>query len=426
MVNQIGPSGANMGGTLKPWGERKQTTAQVLKQVNPLLTRIPGIDASAYIPDIVSYGEQGADITYNFMTAREYKDLLPSIDAMIEKLKAYPGLQDVQTNLKYNAQEYAITINRDLAAELGVNIQDVADTVSAMMSGNHWSDVQSGNRSYEVIVQMQRQDLQNFNGINKLYVRSSAPNDNGSTMIPLASLIKVSPTIRQGSLTHFNRMRSGYITARLAPGYTESDAVNYIQKITPSVVTPDIRTSFSGKAMQYIQSAGSMIGLVVMAFIFIYLVLAAQFGSFLDPLIILIAVPFSIVGALLFLKIGGGTFNLYSQIGVVTLIGLISKHGILITQFINDLRRQGHDLRSAILEGATIRLRPVLMTTAAMVFGTLPLALASGPGSVGRHQIGLVIIGGLLCGTFFSLVVVPVVYSFVGSLKRVQAPLVSE
>ncbi len=426
VVNQIGSGGANIGASLKPWGERKQTTAELLKKINPLIARIPGVDASAFIPDIVSYGEQGSDLTYNFLTARDYKDLLPSIDATLAKLKAYPGVQDVQTNLKYNAEEYAITIDRDLAAELGVNIQDVADTVSAMMSGNHWSDVQSGNRSYQVIVQMQRKDLQNFNGINKLYVRSAADRDGKSTMIPVASLVKLTPTIRQGSLTHFNRMRSGYINARLAPGYTESDVVSYVQRIAPTVLTPDIRTAFSGKAEQFLQSSGSMLGLVMMSFIFIYLVLAAQFGSFLDPLIILIAVPFSIVGALLFLKIGGGTFNLYSQIGVITLIGLISKHGILITQFINDMRRQGHDLRSAIMEGATIRLRPILMTTAAMVFGTLPLALASGPGSVGRYQIGLVIIGGLLCGTFFSLVVVPVMYSFVGGLKRIQTPLVSE
>lgn len=421
VLNQITTGGANMGGTLEPWGKRKTTTQELLTKLNPLLARVPGVDASAFIPDVVNYGEQGADISYNFMTARDYEDLLPSIDAMMTKLKAYPGVQDVQTNLKYNSQEYAITLYRDLAAELGVNIQDVADTVSAMMSGNHWSDVQSGNRSYQVIVQMQEQDLKNFNGIKKLYVRSAADSAGTTHMIPVSSLIKLNPTIRQGSLTHFNRMRSGYITARVAPGYTESDVIKYIDSIAPQVMTPDIRTAYSGKAQQFLESSGKMAGLVLMSFVFIYLVLAAQFGSFLDPLIILIAVPFSMVGGLLFLKIGGGTFNLYSQIGLVTLIGLISKHGILITQFINELRKQGHDMRSAILEGATIRLRPILMTTAAMVFGTLPLAMATGPGSIGRHQIGWVIIGGLLCGTFFSLVVVPVMYQFLGGLKRMKA-----
>jgi multidrug efflux pump subunit AcrB len=183
-------------------------------------------------------------------------------------------------------------------------------------------------------------------------------------------------------------------------------------------LTRDTRAAFSGKAKQFIESSGGMVGLVVMAFVFIYLVLSAQFGSFLDPFIILFAVPFSMVGALLFLKLGGGTFNLYSQIGIVTLIGLISKHGILITQFINQLRRDGETMTAAIISGASIRLRPILMTTAAMVFGTLPLMLASGPGSIGRQQIGLVVVGGLICGTFFSLVVVPIIYSILGRWKR--------
>jgi multidrug efflux pump len=418
VVNSIGTTSANVAATLTPWGTRKKTTADVIAEMNPRLAKIPGIDANAYIPDLVSYGEQGADITYYIMTPDSYKDLLGPIDHLLTALKKYPGVEDVQTNLKFNSQEYEISINRDLAAVLGINIQDIADTVHAMMSGNHWSDVQSGNRSYEVIVQMEEQDLKNFSGIKQLYVRA-APDANGiSQMIPISSLIKLTPTIRQGSLTHFNRMRAGYITARVAPGYTESNAISYIKKITPDILTSDTRGSFSGKAEQFIQSAGSMEGILIMSFLFIYLVLSAQFGSFIDPLIILFAVPFSMVGALLFLKLAGGTFNLYSQIGVVTLIGLISKHGILITQFINELRSQGKDIRTAIVEGATMRLRPILMTTAAMVFGTLPLALATGPGSVGRHQIGWVIIGGLLCGTFFSLVVVPVMYSYLGALKR--------
>jgi multidrug efflux pump subunit AcrB len=174
---------------------------------------------------------------------------------------------------------------------------------------------------------------------------------------------------------------------------------------------------YSGKAEQFIESAGAMTQIVILAFIFIYLVLSAQFGSFIDPFIILFAVPFSIVGAMFFLWLTGGSMNLYSEIGMVTLIGLISKHGILITQFINQLRKNGKSVLDAILEGATIRLRPILMTTAAMVFGTLPLAFASGAGSEGRHQIGWVIVGGLLCGTFFSLVVVPMMYSALSRFK---------
>jgi hydrophobe/amphiphile efflux-1 (HAE1) family protein len=418
VINQINNRSASLMVTLKPWGQRTRSTQEIIQEINPQLKKIPGIDANASMPDIVSYGEQGADVTYNVMTARDYSDLLGPIDKMIAALRQYPGAENVHTNLKFDAQKFEITVDRDLAAVMGVNIQDLADTVSAMMSGNHWSDVQSGKRSYEVIVQMQKKDLMNFGGLNKLYVRGQAADTGDATMVPISSLIALSPIIRQGSLTHFNRMRSGYITASVAPGYTESNVIDYMEKMQPDVLTRDTRAAFSGKAKQFIESSGGMVGLVVMAFVFIYLVLSAQFGSFLDPFIILFAVPFSMVGALLFLKLGGGTFNLYSQIGIVTLIGLISKHGILITQFINQLRRDGETMTAAIISGASIRLRPILMTTAAMVFGTLPLMLASGPGSIGRQQIGLVVVGGLICGTFFSLVVVPIIYSILGRWKR--------
>ena len=277
---------------------------------------------------------------------------------------------------------------------------------------------------------MEKKYLSNFSALNKLYVRSSATSATTSTaatptgtmgnMIPVASLIKLTPLVGQGSLTHYNRFRSGAISARLAPGYSESQAINYIKAHVNGVLKPGISYAFSGKSQQFLQSAGSIVGIMVMSLIFIYLVLAAQFGSFIDPFVILLAVPLCIVGALLSLKISGGTLSIYSQIGLVTLIGLISKHGILITQFINDLRKQGLSMHEAIMKGTAIRLRPILMTTFAMVFGALPLALASGPGAVGRHQIGWVIVGGLIFGTFFSLIVVPIAYSYLGKFKRIK------
>jgi len=432
VMTQVWGGGTNINVTLKPWGERKITTLQVIQQLNPQLAKIPGVDATAFVPDIVDYGLQGSDINLNFMTSEgSYTDLLGPINKMMRILKNYPGLIDVQTNLKFNTQQYGITINRDLAAVLGVNIQDIADTVSAMMSGIHWTDVQAGNKSYQVIVQMEKKYLQNFDALQKLYVRSSVDVDNSNSttasltntankMIPVASLIKLTPTVGQGTLTHYDRFRSGGISARLAPGYSESQAINYVKSHVQGVLTPGVSYEFSGKSKQFLDSSGSIIGIIIMSFIFIYLVLSAQFGSFIDPFVILLAVPLCIVGALFFLKITGGTLSIYSQIGLVTLIGLISKHGILITQFINDLRKKGMDMHEAIIKGTTIRLRPVLMTTSAMVFGALPLALASGPGAVGRNQIGWVIVGGLIFGTLFSLIVVPIAYSYLGKFKRIK------
>nr|MCH9770635.1 efflux RND transporter permease subunit [Gammaproteobacteria bacterium] len=292
----------------------------------------------------------------------------------------------------------------------------------------HWTDVQSGSRSFPVMVQMQRKDFNKLDAIKQLYVPATAaanlkvPDTSSAAvaqgMVPLTSLVKLAPQISQDTLYHFNRLRSGTITATLAPGYTESEALKYIQAKIPGVIKSNVHVSYSGKALEYIESAGSMTVILLLSFVFIYLVLSAQFGSFIDPFVILLAVPLSLVGGLLSLYLSGGTLNLYSEIGLVTLVGMISKHGILITQFINDLRHQGKSIQEAIITGAAVRLRPILMTTAAMVFGTIPLAFASGPGSVGRHDIGWVIVGGLLLGTFFSLIVVPIAYSYLGKFRQ--------
>ena len=430
---QVGVGSTTLRVEMKPWGkERHVPTQQVVNTLNQEFKNVPGVTATASIPDVVDYGEQGSDIDLNFLTTQDYDTLLDPMNKLVGILRNYPGLINVQSNLKFDSQQYAISFNRALAATVGVSLQDIADTVHALMSGIHWTDVTSGSQSYQVLVQMERSYLKNLAAVDSIYVPSKVPagsvvSSDGSpsgfsNMIPLSSLVTLTPTIGQGTLRHFDRMRSGTITALLAPGYTESQAINYINSKLPQVKKMDVRTAYSGKAQQFIDSAGSMAGIMVLAFIFIYLVLSAQFGSFIDPFIILLAVPLSMVGALFSLWLAGGTFNLYSQIGLVTLVGMISKHGILITQFINELRAEGLGMREAIIEGAMIRLRPVLMTTCAMIFGSLPLALASGPGSVGREQIGWTIVGGLFFGTFFSLVVVPIAYSYLGKFKKIKSP----
>ena len=417
VISQVSTSSANIRVALKPWRERKKTTEQVVADLNSKLLAIPGVDATAYAPDIINYGLGGNDIDLNFTITGDYMDLLEPVNKMVRILKQYPGVTDVHTNLKYNTQQYAITIKRDLAAVLGVTIQDIADTVSLMMSGNHWTDVQVGNKNYEVIIQMQKDDLSNFNALRKLYVRNSTSSSK-KNMIPISSLINLIPTLGQGNFTHYDRFRSGTVSARLSPGYSESQVINYIKLYLPFVLTSNVHAVFSGKAAQFLESSQSIISIIVMSFVCIYLVLSAQFGSFVDPLIILLVVPLSIVGGLLSLKLTGGTLSIYSQIGLVTLIGMISKHGILVTHFINNLRKQGIAIQDAIIGGAMIRLRPILMTTMTMMFSALPLALATGPGSISRHQIGWVIVGGLLFGTFFSLIIVSIAYSYFARFKK--------
>lgn len=425
VVTQLSSASSNIYVYLKPWNERSVSTQDLVAQINPKLAAIPGINAYAYIPDIVSYGEEGSDITLNFMTTQDYSTLFGPLQEMLKDLQGYPGIVDLQSSLKYDSQEYAMSIDRELASSLGVDIQDIADTVKTMMSGIHNGDIRTGSNSYEVVVQMNKKYLMSFDALEHIYVNAASQTNTGVRnpsnikMIPLSSLIKLTPQIGQGSLYHFDRLRAGTISGMLASGYTESQVLAEINKYIPSVVNQNVRTAYSGKAQQFMDSAGSMYGIMLLSFVFIYLVLSAQFGSFIDPFIILLAVPLSLVGAIFSLWIGGGTFNLYSQIGLVTLVGLVSKHGILITEFTNQLRQQGVAFHDAIIQGAMMRLRPILMTTVAMVVGSIPLAIATGPGSIGRHQIGWVIVGGLIFGTFFSLIVVPVAYSYLGRFKTI-------
>lgn len=419
---------------LKPWRQRKLSAAQLVAKLNPLLARIPGLTATAKVPGVVNYGEQGSDISLNLMTAGGYAALLGPVNKVLAKVKQYPGLIDVKTNLTFDAQQYAITINRNLAGNLGVNLQDIADTIDTMMAGTHWSDVQSGKNTYPVMVQMNKKDLVDFSAIKKLYVRSSnAPSlmqfknidpklipPTFGGLVPVSALVKLTPQVGQNSYTHYNRFRTGVISGTLAPGVAEGEAVKKVQEIVKDTLGPGASYAFSGKAAEYLGSQGSILGIFVLSVVFIYLVLAAQFGSFWDPLTILLAVPLSLVGALFVLKLMGATLSIYSEIGLVTLVGLIAKHGILITQFANDLRHTGKELHASIREAAATRLRPILMTTMAMIMGALPLALAVGPGSIGRMQIGWVIVSGLFFGTFFSLVVVPVMYSYFGRFRKIK------
>ena len=288
---------------------------------------------------------------------------------------------------------------------MGVSLQDVADTISTLMAGKHITDVQKNDQTYQVLVQMNMKDLSSFQGLNNIYVRSQ----NGE-MVPLSNLVTFKRAVQLSNLYHSNRMRSADITADLAPHYDMGTVVNYMRSVLDTNLSPTEQYGWGGRIQAFLDSSGVMLNLFALSILFIYLVLAAQFESFVDPLIILLTVPLCIVGAMATLMVTGGSLNLFTDIGLITPVGLISKRGILITQFANVRLQQGDSLLEAITNASVTRLRPILMTTSAMVLGALPLALATGPGSVSHRQIGWVIVGGMLLGTFFSLIVVPVAY----------------
>ncbi len=406
---------------LKPWSERDKSQQQITQDFNKQLKKIPGIRAYTITPSAFGgHNRSGGNVRLVLMSTESYPQLYALSQHFVQLINEYPGLTDVESDLKMDSQEFSIHVNRNLAAALGVNMADIGNTIATMLGGTKASTFQFGDYDYNVMVQMRRDKRRDLNVIKQLYVQ----NDKG-TMIPLSSLVTIKATVGPLELPHFNRMRSTIISAQLTNGYSLGDAVSFLQTLAKNNLPRDAKYAFYGSAKQLLDSKSTMLFAFMLAIVFIYLVLAAQFESFVDPFIILFSVPLSIVGALVALKLTGKSLNIYSEIGLVTLIGLVTKHGILITEFANQLRRQGLAMRDAIIKSASLRLRPILMTTAAMVIGALPLALASGAGANGRQAIGWVIVGGMLFGTFFSLFVVPVAYSLL-SRKVVLDHKISE
>jgi multidrug efflux pump len=398
--------------TLIPFNHRDLSTQEVIDKIRPLMNAVPGITVIPNIPDPVRYSQEttGNDVQFQVITLGSYESLEKTIQKIEKALRADPvlgkALSNINTNLKFNNQVYEVSFNRERAAAYNVSLQDVAAAVSTLMSGSHTTDVFAGNQSYPVLLQMNMTDLQSFMGLNRIYVRSSV-----GAMVPLSNLIYLSPNTRQNSMTRFDRMNAATVSADMIPGMGAKEVISRVQSLLKPILEPTEGFAFTGRLEAFMESSGILIGLFLMSLVFIYLVLAAQFESFIDPFIILLSVPLSIIGAIGTLKVTGGSINLYTEIGLITLVGLISKHGILITQFAN-VRFFEHreSLLDAVVNAAVIRLRPIAMTSLAMLLGSLPLVFASGPGSISHNQIGWTLVGGLFFGSFFSLIVVPVAY----------------
>lgn len=413
----------------KPWQQRKLSTGDIMENVLNKLNQVPGVLVTAEQPDPVSMGNDtgGQAVQIHVMTLTgSYLQLQKTIDKIIQIIRKYPGMTGVKTDLKFDNQVYEIQFKRNAAAAFGVSLQDIADTVSMLFSGKHVTNIEHNGQLYYVKAQMQMKDLATFSSLSKIYVRSSATEAQpvGSTLppqavlVPLSNLISMTTAVRQNNLYRYNRMDSAKITASIVPGYGLGEVVNYLNTTLAKSMPKTESYAFGGRIDAFLTSNGVMLKLFGLSVIFIYLVLAAQFESFVDPFIILLTVPLCIVAAIATLYVTGGSLNLYTNIGLITLVGLITKHGILLTQFANQRLKAGDDLINAILNGAEVRLRPILMTTFAMVLGALPLAFATGPGSVSHSQIGWVIVGGMVFGTFFSLVIVPVAYSYLAPLDH--------
>jgi len=316
----------------------------------------------------------------------------------------------VSTDLYYDSPKYNVVVDRDKAAALGITMRQLGSDLGTMLGGNFVNRFSIQGRSYKVIPQVVRSERYNPDQLENYYTRTAS-----GELVPMSSLVKLERSVEPRLLKRFQQLNSAGILGATVPGVTTGQAIKFLQDKADEILPPEYSVDYKGQSRQFIQEGSTLVTTFFFAIIIIFLVLAAQFESFRDPLIILVTVPMSVAGALVFLTLGLTTVNIYTQVGLITLIGLIAKHGILIVEFANQLQREeGKSKREAIEMASGLRLRPILMTTASTVFGVVPLIIATGAGAEARFSIGLVIAAGMSIGTLFTLFVVPAMYMLLG------------
>ena len=388
------------------WEDRNRTTMDIARELQPKFGGLPGVTVFTITPPSLGQGFRERPVNFVIQTSDSYQNLSAVARQMMEEIAKNPGIVSPDIDLRLNKPELRIEVVRDKAADLGVSVEVVAKAIETVLGGRNVTRYKRDAEQYDVIVQTEARGRTTPEDIERIYVRGR--ND---TMIPLSALVKVRESVSPRELNHFGQRRSVSITASLAPDYSLGEALKFMDATAAKVLKTGYTTDLNGTSREFKNSQGALIVVFVLALVFIFLVLAAQFESFVDPLVIMLSVPLSMIGALLALKWSGGSINVYSQIGLITLVGLITKHGILIVEFTNQLRAQGMDMVDALIKASSQRLRPILMTTGAMVLGAVPLALATGAGAESRIQIGWVIVGGMSLGTLLTIFVVPTMYT---------------
>ncbi|MDB5979666.1 MAG: acrB [Pseudomonas sp.] len=399
---------------LKPWNERSRTQMEILPELQAKLATVPGLQVFGFnLPALPGTGE-GLPFQFVINTPNDYASLLQVAERVKKRAMESGKFAFVDIDLAFDKPEVVVDIDRAKAAQMGVSMQDLGSTLATLLGEAEINRFTIEGRSYKVIAQVERPYRDNPQWLNNYYVRNTQ-----GALLPLSTLIKVSDRAKPRELNQFQQLNSAIISG--FPTVSMGEAIDTVKQITSEEAPPGFAYDYAGGARQYVQEGGALWVTFGLALAIIFLVLAAQFESYRDALVILVTVPLSICGALIPLFLGLSTMNIYTQVGLVTLIGLISKHGILIVEFANQLRRdKGLSIREAIEEAAAIRLRPVLMTTAAMVFGMVPLILATGAGAVSRFDIGTVIATGMSIGTLFTLFVLPCIYTLLAPPDRVR------
>jgi len=397
---------------LKHWDERERSQQSIARELQPHFAALPGVRAFPTNPPAFGQRATSKPVQFVIMSQAPYAELAETVQGFTERLSDYPGLQNIDTDLRLNTPELRVEIDRDKLADAGIAVDEVGRTLESLLGGRQVTRFESDGEQYDVIVQVAKQARATPTDISDIFVRNGT-----GAMVPLSGFITVDETVAPQSLNHFNRLRAVIVEGSVAPGYALGEVLDHMTAVAQEVLPPSVQTDLEGQSREFRDSAGSMYFVFAMALVFIYLVMAAQFESWRNPFIIMLSVPLSMTGALFALWMSGGTLSIYSQIGLITLVGLITKHGILIVEFATQLRNRGLNAYGAVVRASEMRLRPILMTTGAMVLGVLPLVYASGAGAESRQQIGWVLVGGLLFGTVLTLYVVPAAYTYIARAR---------
>lgn len=399
---------------LKPWGERERDAKAVQNDLQAQVGNIPGLKISAFqLPALP--GSEGLPIQFVISTTTDYETLFRVADELTKEAAKSGNFIFQDMDLKFDRPEMEVTVDRDAAGAYGVTMKDIGSALATMFGEGYLNRTDIQGKSYKVIPQAPRGERLDPSALERIYV----PTQQGP-VVPLSSLVKVEVKAQPIQLNQFNQLNSATFSAVPMPGVAMGDALAFLEQKAAEILPQGFNVDYTGQSRQYKEEGSALLVTFAFAIVVIFLVLAAQYESFRDPLVIMTSVPLSIVGAMIPIVMGFATLNIYTQVGLVTLIGLITKHGILICEVAREEQEKGKNKMEAVAHAAALRFRPILMTTAAMVAGVIPLTLASGAGAASRFSIGIVISSGLSIGTLFTLFVLPVIYSFLAEDHRAK------
>ena len=394
--------------TLVPWDEREITTQELLDQLNSKWSEIPDLRVMAFIRSGSPGGNRGggSQPVQIVLGGPNYDELARWRDIVIDRASQNPGLLRFDSDLKETQPQVLVRVDADRAASLGVSARSIGQTLQAIMSERRVTTYVVDGEEYDVVLQAKPEDRATYADLRSIYVRS----ERSGELIPLSNLTKLEDQAGPGQLNRYNRLRAVTISASLAPGYSLGEALEYLEGIVRSELPATAQIDYRGESLEYKESSGALYFTFGIALFVVFLVLAAQFESFIHPLVIMVTVPLAVAGGLFGLWVGGMTLNIYSEIGIIMLVGIAAKNGVLIVEFINQLRDEGREFRDAVVEAARIRFRPVIMTAFSTVMGSIPLIFATGPGAASRTHLGVVIFSGVSLATFFTLFIIPAFY----------------